>query len=144
VFAEFMDLGVAVVAARDAVVGACGLDLVVFELAVGQALLLESGLQKSPAPAAAIVVGAVGLHVDEVFLTHHRFHHKSQVFGNGIAVAFADDLAGVLDGELDAQVLVPVGVDLQFALADPCGIILVDILDFKIVLEVEFFQSGPD
>jgi hypothetical protein len=84
------------------------------------------------------------VHVDEVLLAHHGFDHKAQIFGNRIAKALADDLAGILDGELDLQVFVPVGIDLEFALADPFGIIFVNAFDFKIVLEVEFFQSGPD
>jgi hypothetical protein len=116
----------------------------VLELAVLQALLLESGLEKAAAAAATEVVGPVGLHVDEILLAHHGFDHEAQVFSNGIPVAFAHDLAGILDREFDFQVLVPVGVDLEFALTYPCGIIFVDVLDFKIVLEVEFFQSGPD
>ena len=70
--------------------------------------------------------------------------HEAQVLGNRIAEALADDLAGVLDREFDFQVLVPVGVDLEFAFTDPLGVILVNIFDFKVVLEVEFFQSGPD
>jgi hypothetical protein len=142
--AQFVDLGVAVVAAGDAVGCAGGLDLLVLDLAVGQALFLEPGLQESAAAAAAVVVGAVGLHVDEIFFTHHGFDHKPQVFGNGIAVAFAYDLAGVLNREFDFQVLVPVGVDLELAFADPLGIVFINIFDFKVVFQVEFFQSGPD
>lgn len=144
VFAQFMNLGMAVVAPGNAVVCACGFDLVVLDFTVLQAFLLEPGLQKSAAAAAAVVVGAVGLHVDEVFFAHHGFDHKPQVFCNGIPIAFAYDLAGVLDREFDLQVLVPVGVDFKFAFADPFGIILINIFDFKIVFQVEFFQSGPD
>ena len=42
------------------------------------------------------------------------------------------------------QVLVPVGIDLELAFLDPLGIILNDTFDLKIVIDVEFFQSGPD
>lgn len=142
--AEFVDLRVAVVAAGDAVVGTGGFDLLVFELAVLQALFFEAGLQESAATAAAEVVGAIGLHVDEILFTDHGFDHKSKILGNGVAVAFTDDLTGVLHRELDLQILVPVGVDLEFAVTDPLGVIFVDVLDFKIVFQVEFFQSGPD
>ena len=142
--AELVNLGMAVVAAGDAVVGAGSLDLLVLEHTVFQALLLESRLEKSAAAAATEIVGPVGLHVDKILLADHGFDHEAQVFSNGIPVAFAHDLAGILDREFDFQVLVPVGVDLEFALTYPFGIILINILDFKVVLEVEFFQSGPD
>jgi hypothetical protein len=144
VLAQFMDLGVAVVAPGNAVVRACGLDLFILDPAVGQALLLEPGLQKPAAAAAAVVVGPVGLHVDKIFFTHHGFNHKPQVFGNGVAKALADDLAGILDREFNFQVLVPVGIDLELAFTDPRGIIFVNIFYFKLVFEVKFFQSGPD
>jgi hypothetical protein len=42
------------------------------------------------------------------------------------------------------QIPVPVGIDIQFALPDPFGVIFIDVLDFEIMLDVEFFQSGPD
>ncbi|BBO67634.1 hypothetical protein DSCA_15640 [Desulfosarcina alkanivorans] len=144
VLAQFVDLGMAVVAGGDAVIRLGCLDLAILERPVLEALLLESGLQETAAAAAAEIVGAVGLHVDEVFFADYGFDHVTQVFGNRIAVAFANDLAGVLDGEFNLQVFVPVGVDLQFALADPFGVIFIDAFDFKVVSDVEFFQSGPD
>jgi hypothetical protein len=101
-------------------------------------------LEKTAAAAAAEVVGAVGLHVDEVFLAHDGFDDVAQILGDGVTKAFADDLAGILNGELDLEVLVPVGIDLQFAFADPFGVVFVNVFDFKVVLDVEFFQSGPD
>ena len=142
--AEFVNLGMAVVAAGNAVLGAGGLNLIVFESAEFKALFLEAGLQKTAAAPAAVVVGAVGLHVDKIFFAHHRLDHKPQVFGDGITIAFADDLAGILHRKLDFQVFVPVGVDLEFACADPLGIIFIDVFDFEVVLDAEFFQSGPD
>jgi hypothetical protein len=60
VLAEFVDLGVAVVAGRDAVVCPGGLDLVVFQLSVGQPLLLETGLEKAAPAAATVVVRLIG------------------------------------------------------------------------------------
>jgi hypothetical protein len=42
------------------------------------------------------------------------------------------------------KILVPVGIDFEFSLPDPLGIILNDAFDFKLMLDVEFFQSGPD
>ncbi len=141
---EFVNLRVAVVAAGDAVIRAGFLDLLILELAVLQAFLLESGLEETAAAAATVVVGLVGLHVDEVFFTHDGLDHESEIIGNGIAEAFPDDLTGILNRELDLPVLVPVGVDLQLAFADPLCVVLINVLYFKVVLEVELFQSGPD
>ncbi len=144
VFAQLVNLRVAVVATGDAVCGARGLDLLVLEAAVAQALFLVSGLEEAAPAAAAVVIGAVGRHVDEIFLTHHGFDHKPEIFGNGVAVAFADDLAGILDGELDLEILVPVGIDLELSFPDPLCIIFVNVFYVKLVVDVEFFQSGPD
>ena len=142
--AEFMDLGVAVMAAGDAVICTGGLDLVVFNFAISQAFFFESGLEESAAAAAAKVVGAVGLHVDEVFFADNGFHHKPQIFGNRITIAFPYNLAGVLNREFNFQVFVPVGVNLEFAFTYPFGIVFVNIFYFKVMFQVEFFQSGPD
>jgi hypothetical protein len=105
---------------------------------------LNPDWRKPPPPPQQKLLDRLGCMSMKVFLAHHGFDHEAQVFGNGIAEALAHDLAGILDREFDFQVLVPVGVDLEFALTDPFGIIFVNVLDFKIVLEVEFFQSGPD
>jgi hypothetical protein len=53
-------------------------------------------------------------------------------------------LAGILNRKFNFKILVPIGIDLEFSLSDPLGIILNDASDFKLVLDVEFFQSGPD
>jgi hypothetical protein len=84
------------------------------------------------------------LHIDKVFFTHNGFHHETEVFGDGIPIAFAYDLTGILNRKLDFQILVPVGIDLELSLADPFGIVFIDVLDDKIVLDVEFFQSCQD
>ena len=142
--AELMDLGVAVMAAGDAVICTGGLDLVVFNFAISQAFFFESGLEESAAAAATIVVGTIGLHVDEVFFADNGFHHKPQVFGNGVTIAFPYNLAGVLNREFNFQVFVPVGVNLEFAFTYPFGIVFVNVFYFKVMFQVEFFQSGPD
>ena len=144
VFAQFMDLGMAVVAPGNAVVCTGGLDLIIFYSAVLQAFLLETGLEESAPAAAAVVVGAVGNHVDEILFTHHRFDHEPEILGNGIAVGLADYLAGILYREFDPQILVPVGIDLQFAFADPFGVVFINVFDFKVVFKIEFFQSCQD
>jgi hypothetical protein len=143
-FAQFMNLGMAVVTAGNTIICTGRLDLLIFKLSIQQSLILESGLQESTAATAAIIVGSIGLHIDKIFLTYHGFHDKTQIFGDGITIAFSNDLAWILHSELDFQVLIPVGIDLQLTFTNPLGIILIDIFDFKIVFEVEFFQSGPD
>ena len=139
-----MDLGVTIVTAGDTIIRTGGFNLLIFYFSELQAFFLETGLEKTTAATAAIIIGPVGLHIDEILLTHHGLDDIAQIFSNRIAECFANDLAGILNGKLNFQVLVPVGIDLQFSLPDPLGIILVDILDFKIVLNVELFQSGPD
>ena len=144
VFAQFMDLCVAVVAGGNTVIRFGCLNLVVLDLTVFKPFFLEPGLQETAAATAAEVVRPVGVHGDKVFFTDHGFDHEAQVFGNRVPVALANDLAGILDREFDLQVLVPVGIDLQFAFTNPFCIILIDTFDFKVVCDVEFFQSGPD
>ena len=142
--AQFMNLGMAVMTGGNAVIGTSGLDLLVFDAAIFEALFLEAGLQKTAAAAAAEVVGFVGGHIDEVLFPHNRFDHIPKIVGNGITIAFADNLTGILDREFDFPILIPVGVDLEFALPNPLGIILIDALYFKFVFDVEFFQSCQD
>jgi hypothetical protein len=84
------------------------------------------------------------MHIDKILFTHHRFHRVPQVFGHRIPKTLADKLAGILNCEFDFQILVPVGIDLQLSFPDPLGIILDDTLYFKVVLNLEFFQSDPD
>ena len=134
----------AIVASGDAVICSGGLDLFVFQFAVCQALFLVTRLEKTTATATAVIVGSVGRHVHEIFFSHHRFDDVTQIFGNGVAVTFADNLAGILNRKFDFKILVPVGVDLQFPLPDPFGIILVNVFNDKIMFDVEFFQSCQD
>jgi hypothetical protein len=84
------------------------------------------------------------VHVDKIFFPDYRFYHKAQVVGNRVSITLAYDLAGILNGEFNFQVFVPIGIDLESAFPDPSGIVLIDALDFKVVSNVEFFQSGPD
>jgi hypothetical protein len=142
--AQIMNLGMAVVARRNAVTRLCCQNLVCFEFAVAATRFRISGLKKSAAAAATVVVRPVRIHFDEVFFTHHRFHGISQIFGHRIPKGFADQLAGILNRKFNFKILVPVGIDLEFAFSDPLGIILNDAPDLKIVIDVEFFQSGPD
>jgi hypothetical protein len=142
--AQFMNLGMAVMTGGNAVIGTGGLDLLVFDAAVFQALFLETGLEEAAAAAAAEVVGSIGGHVHKVFFADNGSDYIAQIFGYRVTVAFTDDLTGVLDREFDLAILVPVGVDLEFALANPLGIILVNALYFNFMFDVEFFQSCQD
>ena len=55
-FAQLMNLGVAVVAGRDAVVRSGRLDLIILQLTILQTLFLVSGLEKTAPATAAVVV----------------------------------------------------------------------------------------
>ena len=143
-FTHVMDLCMAIVTWCNAVICFCRQNLVGFELAIGTTLLSISRLEKPTAAAAAIIVGLVGIHFYKIFFTHNRFHGISQVFGHRIPKGLSNQLAGILHREFDFQILVPVGIDLQFAFTNPLGIKLDDTLYFKVVLDLEFFQSDPD
>ncbi|KJR97895.1 MAG: hypothetical protein VR65_23060 [Desulfobulbaceae bacterium BRH_c16a] len=141
---DIMHLGMAVMAAGNAVIGAGGHDLVEFDLAVVPAGFSETGLQEAAATTATVVVRLVRRHLDNVFRTDHRLNDKAQIVGNDIAEAFSDDLAGVLYSECDFALLVPVGADFKPSFPDPFGVVTIDGSNFKFVVDIEFFQSGPD
>ena len=142
--AELMNLGMAIMAAGDTVIRTGFLDLLVFQPAECQTLLFHTGLEKPAAATAAIVVGPVGNHIHKIFFSDNRFDHISQVLGNGIAKSLAHDLTGVLDGEFNLEVLVPVGIDLEPSFPDPFGIVFIDVFDDKVMLDIELFQSCQD
>jgi hypothetical protein len=141
---EFMNLGVTIVTTGHTIIRSGGLNLNVFQPAEFQALPFVSGLQKTTAAAAAIVVGAVGLHIDKIFLPYDGFHHKPKIFGDRVAITFAYNLTGILDREFDFQILVPIRVHVEFSFPDPLGIVFIDVLDLKFMGNVEFFQSCQD
>ncbi len=143
-FAQFVNLCVAIVAGGYAIGGTRGLDLIVLESAILQPGFFKTGLEEPAAAAATVVVGAVGYHIDKVLLTHYGLNYEAQILGNGITVGFTDDLTGILGGKLDFKVFIPVRIDLQFALANPFCVIFIDVFDFKVVGNVEFFQSCQD
>ena len=144
VLAELMNLGMTIMATGDTVICAGFFNLFVLQPAEFQSLFFHAGLQKTAAAAAAIVVGSVGDHIDKIFFADDRFDHVSQIFGNGIPKSLAHDLTGVLDGEFNFEVLVPVGIDLEPSFPDPFSIVFIDVLDDKVMLDVELFQSCQD
>lgn len=83
-------------------------DLVMLEFAVGLSGSFVAGLQKSASSAATEVVGFVGPGINKVFFTNAGLEHVSHVIGNRITKCFANQVAGILNGELDFKVLVPV------------------------------------
>ena len=55
-----------------------------------------------------------------------------------------DYLTRILNRKFDLQILVPIRIDLELALPDPLGVVFVNVLDFKLMWNVEFFQSCQD
>ena len=141
---DIMHLGMAVMAAGNAVIGAGGHDLVEFDLAVFPAGFGITRLQEAATTAATVVIRLVRCHLDDVFFPYHRLYDKSQIIGNNIAEAFSDDLAGILNSECDFALLVPVGADFKSSFPDPLSVVAIDGGNFKLVIDIEFFQSGPD
>jgi len=139
-----MDLGMAVVAWCNTVIRLRRQNLVCLESAVGTTRVRIPRLEKPAATAAAVIIRPVRVHVDEIFFTHNRFYRISQVFGYRISKTLANKLTGILNRKFDFKILVPIGIDLQFAFTNPLSIILNDAFYFKLVLDFEFFQSDPD
>jgi hypothetical protein len=141
---KIVDLGVAIVARSNAVVCLGGQDLIGLTLAVGPSLFVIPRLEETAAAAATEIVGAVGRHVNEILFTHNGSDNKPQIFGNGIPKTLANNLAGILNRELNFAILIPVGIDLESSFTNPLGVIFINIFDFKFMVDVEFIQSGPD
>jgi hypothetical protein len=143
-FFEVVDLGMAVMAGCQAVIGPGFHDLFKFSPAVISPGFRKPGLKvTAPAPA-AVVVGSVGLHVHEILFAHNRFDNIAHIFRHRVAEAFSNQLTRILDREFDLQIPVPVGIDFQLSFTDPLGIVLNDAFTFKIVFDVEPLQSDPD
>jgi len=143
-FLEIVNLRVAVVTGRNAVLRPGFHHLLEFEPSVISPRLGESGLEKTAAAAATEIVGSIRLHIDDVLFTHDALGDEAQILGDGIPQRLSHQLAGILDRELDLAVLVPFGVGFQFPFPDPSGIQLDNADDFKIMRDVEFVQSDPD
>lgn len=118
--------------------------LVIFEFSILPPGFGQAGLQKAAAAAAAVVVGSVRGHVDEIFFAHDGFYHKTKILGDGVSQCFADDLTGILYCKFYLKILIPVRTDFKFALSDPFGVIFNDALCLELVWDVEFFQSDLD
>lgn len=122
VLRQVVYLGVAVMAGRNHVIGAGGLDLVELEFSIGPPFILPAILQESATTAATVVIGQVRCHVDKVFLPDQFFQDIAHIFTGTVAVGLSHQLAGILQGEFDVQVPVPVRRDRKFAFPDPFGV----------------------
>ncbi len=129
-FAELMNLRMTVMAGGNAVIRTSGPYLIVFHLSICQAFIFEPRLEKSTTAAATVVVGTIGLHVNKIFFTHNGFHNKTQVVCNGVAIAFSDNLTGILYRKFNLQVFIPVGTGFKPTFTDPFCIIFVNVFDF--------------
>jgi hypothetical protein len=141
---QIMNLGMAVMAWCNTVVCTGLENLLGFEFAIFSSRFRETGLQKSAATAAAVVVRSVRAHIDKVFFTDNSLSNETQIFCHRVTKGFAHQLAGILYRKLYFSVLVPVGIDLQFAFFDPLGVVLNDAFDLKFVVELELLRSEPD
>ena len=117
-----MNLGMTVMTGGYTIRCARRQNLIHFDFAKRSALIGHSGLQKTAAPAAAIVIGAVGRHVDKIFLAHHGLDNVAHILGNRVAQGFAHQLARILAGEFDLAVFIPFGADFQLTFPDPLGV----------------------
>ncbi len=100
-FAQVMDLGMAVMTWRDGIIRTRAHDLLGLQPPIFPACLGKSRLQETAPAAATVVVGLVGRHVDEVLLADDLLHHVAQIIGHGVAESLSDQLTGVLNGEGD-------------------------------------------
>jgi len=144
VFTEFMYLCMAVMTPCNAVICLRGFDLLILDLAVLEALILESRLKESTTTATAEVVGSVRGHIDKVLFPDNRFYNKSQILCNRVTKGLSDNLTRILNCKLDLEILVPVGIYLEFTFTYPLCVIFINVLNLKFVRNVEFFQSCQD
>ena len=99
-FFQIVNLCVAVVAGRQAVISPGFHDLLKLSFAVIPASFGKSGLQETAAAAATVIVRPVGVHINKIFFTHHRFDNIPHVFRHRIAEALSYQLAWILYREL--------------------------------------------
>ena len=85
VFTKIVNLCMAVMARGDGILGTGIYNLLGFQLPIRASCIRKSRLQESAATATAVVIGFVGCHIDEVFLTDDLFHNIPEVIGHGVA-----------------------------------------------------------
>ncbi len=85
----------------DAVVGMGLGDLIIFSLSIVAPRLGKPRLQKTTPATAAVVVGAVGLHLNKVLFTHRRFDYEAKILGYWVSQRFSNQLTRILNGEFN-------------------------------------------
>jgi len=133
-----------VMARRYAVSSACFLYLLIFHFPITTSRFRIARLEKTASASAAVIVRPVRCHINKVLFADNGFYSISQILCDGISEALSYKLAWILNCKFHLQILIPVRIDLELSFPDPLGIILNDALNFKIIGDVEFFQSGPD
>ena len=141
---HIMHLGMTIMAWCDAVLSLGCKNLIGLGLAVSPPLLLETGLEKTASAATAKIIGFIRCHVNKIFFTNNCFNNISQVFCHRVAKCFSHQLTGILNRELDFPILVPVRRGFEFTFSDPLSIELNNTFYFKIIRDIEFFQSCQD
>ena len=134
----------AVMTRRYAVRSACFLYLFIFHFPITTSRFRIARLEKTASASAAVIVRPVRSHINEVLFADNGFYSISQILGDWISEALSHKLAWILNCKFHLQILIPVRIDLELSFPNPLGIILNDALNFKIVGDVEFFQSDPD
>jgi hypothetical protein len=74
--AQIADLRMAVMAGRNTIISTRVLDLIEFQFSKVTSGFSEPGLQISSPATATVIVGSVGMHVNEMLFTHNRFDDK--------------------------------------------------------------------
>jgi hypothetical protein len=141
---QVMNLRMAVVTRRNAVIRSGFRHLLKFQATIVTPGFRKAGLQKSATAATTKVIGSVGCHVDKVFFSHNGSDDEPEILGYGIPQRLSHQLAGILDREFYPTFLVPVRRNVELSFSNPLGVIFDDALDFKIVFDIKFGQSDPD
>jgi len=127
VLCHIVYLRMTVVTGGDDIIRFRRLNLVELDFTIGPPLLFPSGLQESATTAAAVIVGKVWRHIDEIFLADQLFQDVPHIFAGNVTVSLSHQLTGILQGEFDFQVLVPVRIDRKFPFPDPFGVFQTNI-----------------
>ena len=141
---EVVDLRMAVMTRSDTICSLGLKNLLGLEAAVLTTRFRQSRLEETTAAAAAIVIGSVGRHVDEVLFPNDFLDHVAQVLSDRITKRFSHQLTRVLNGKFNFAFFVPIGINFELSIPDPPGVKPDDALYLEVVGNIEFFQSGPD
>lgn len=117
--------------------------LLEFEMTVGELLVPEAGLVSASSAPAAVVVRPRRPRVDEIAFPRTGPDGKTEVFGRAPAEALADEVAGVLAGELQTFP-VPGRIDPERSLTNPFRVEGDDAQKLEAVRYREFAQSVQD